>query len=532
MSFTSLLPSTTGTKQIIDPASVSFDTILEDLYADLATRPAGQQWTSRFRGGVGTTLMEWLAAVTEDLKVASLLGSRESSLQTARARSSIIRLATDLGYVVNRQTASRMRIALNVTVPIVIDPLVRFGTVNGNDVFPLTQQTLSAGQDSIDVVYATRATSAPKQIAVQESFNGLEWTAEELGVESIDFIDQDINNFEVWVDGVRQTITYFPENIGVDATDETLLVKNLGDKIEIVAGFIGIPAGVDVFVRYLQVTGVEATTTGFAIDAAYQGVVSESFNTDPNAGPVTSALQNFTDSDTNKKIATLAPGFHFSQRKAVTKDDYGVIVNSLPGVKSAIWHSGTCVNSSGGCQGFRNTEIACGDLTWIPSIADPVAACFGAPIAVLFENQDALNLDAANGGNLLELAKQGIIEAMDEFKFEGSHVEIIDAVELPLIANLQIDIAEGADTVAITQAAQAQADQLSGEIGSTWIPAQLVQSLTCIEGVVHVYIGEDPTPGINKANRELKACTNEFYSVTVNVDYRTLDEVFFSRYGA
>ncbi len=532
MSFTNLKPATDAVRRIINPNSVSFARILQDLYTDLESRPEGQKWSSRFRGGVGTTLMEWLSAVTEDLKVASLISARESSLQTARSRINIIRLATDRGYVVNRQTAARLNLGVYAYSGAVLDPLVELGTIDNVSVFPLESTILNAGQiQTIPVIFGERRTSSVKQTTTTDAFNSLSWTAQELDLDSVDQIDNGSpagdQTLEVWVDGVQRPITMFPEELAVTPGDLTLLVKNLGDRIEIVSGFDGIPAGVDVFLRYVKVSKAQATSDQVNLAAAMTGIISY----DPTTAGQNEIITNFIEADSNKKIATLAPGFSFSNRRCVTKQDYEVIANSLPGIRSAKWHEGNCYNG-GLCHGNLRTELTCSTApgagyTWVPAVPDIAGQAFGAPIAILGDN-----------GPLSQAEKDNVLTAMDQYKFEGSHVVLFDPVELPLEVNLQIDLAEDIDaqtSTDLTDAIRVFAESLVGELGGSWKPAQLVQAVARMEGVLHVYINNSTsaTTAATQSKNELVACTNQYFSIdTINVVYKRDDTVFLSHFGA
>ena len=82
---------------IIDPKSLSFESIKQDLINYVQSRPDYAKWQDFYEGGAGTTQLELFAGVATFLSFHAIGARRETYIETRKLRSSAINICTTLG---------------------------------------------------------------------------------------------------------------------------------------------------------------------------------------------------------------------------------------------------------------------------------------------------------------------------------------------------------------------------------------------------------------------------------------------------
>lgn len=102
-----------ATTQIIDPTSISFEQIKNDLVDFVQNAEGYDIWRDFFESSAGQIIIELLAGLGTFITWHAIVARREAYLHTARVRDSGVGIAETLGYSVNR--GSNLKVKLNVT---------------------------------------------------------------------------------------------------------------------------------------------------------------------------------------------------------------------------------------------------------------------------------------------------------------------------------------------------------------------------------------------------------------------------------
>ena len=142
-------------KIIIDNRSLSVEQIEADLKAFVESLPDGEAWTNFFGGGAGSTLMTLMSGLGASLSFHSLTARRESSLETTRLRSTAIKIASLLGYPVNRPVSAKIEFEsqLDVGIEDLSDFIgKRIGTIDED--YPISLAGVSRTSDNTFIIRA------------------------------------------------------------------------------------------------------------------------------------------------------------------------------------------------------------------------------------------------------------------------------------------------------------------------------------------------------------------------------------------
>ena len=139
---------------IINPQSVSFNTIKENLIEYVKSKPDYEKWKDFYDSGVGVTLVEMIAGFGTYLQYMTVVNRRETYLFHAENRSSVVAVAETLGYSVFRGKNIHVRLTVTPTSTIVIKQFDIIGTYKNYDIVVLDDYALNNGVSiDIDVVF-------------------------------------------------------------------------------------------------------------------------------------------------------------------------------------------------------------------------------------------------------------------------------------------------------------------------------------------------------------------------------------------
>jgi hypothetical protein len=138
---------------IIDPQSVSFPQILQDLIDYRDSRPDADKWNTFFESGTGQTVTEKIAALGAFLAYKTISGRRENYLLHAENKSSTIGISQSLGYSTFRGRNVHLTLTVTPTVTTVLPKYTSVGVVKDQDMVVLEDTPLTANvQQEIEVV--------------------------------------------------------------------------------------------------------------------------------------------------------------------------------------------------------------------------------------------------------------------------------------------------------------------------------------------------------------------------------------------
>lgn len=139
--------------QIIDPTSIGFETIKADLEDWVKSKPDGATWKDFYDSSVGTTIIELVAGLAAFNAFHEMVKIRESQLDSARFRTSVVEQAFDRGLFLCPTDSAELILTVKPrpgdTLSVVQGELV--GTLDDYDLFSLDTKTWSV-QDTLRVV--------------------------------------------------------------------------------------------------------------------------------------------------------------------------------------------------------------------------------------------------------------------------------------------------------------------------------------------------------------------------------------------
>lgn len=100
---------------MIDPASVSFEEILDDLVKFAQNKPENLRWQDWLKSSNGVIVAEWIAGLGAFRAYHEIMRVRESQLDNAQLPSSVFNLAFNRGLLVPPSLAAEMTLTISVT---------------------------------------------------------------------------------------------------------------------------------------------------------------------------------------------------------------------------------------------------------------------------------------------------------------------------------------------------------------------------------------------------------------------------------
>lgn len=353
---------------VIDPRSVSFESIKQDLQNHVESYE-DKSWRDFYASSAGTVVLELNAAIGAFLSHGILSAIRETRMNQARLRSSVSEMASLLGYTVNRKSAAKLLVTLEISEgqSIYWDRGDVIGDLNGNPVSLLRSTILNAGINTVVCVvgtwkseHITITTSSDfarifipdgtMENDIEYSYTSNTETEVYSMVEMVvrpDTARNTVLGNVVPTSGVRVSLVTYAEELD----SESCLVKTYGDGVVLVFGDgvfgkkVGLGDAVDL--SYVSTSGALDSTT------------LKSLNTSLSLSVGT--LQNFSllypgsNEDAMKKIKLIASSYNAARRRMITIPDHKAIIGQYHGVVSA---NARRVVSEDGCSAC-SVEATC-----------------------------------------------------------------------------------------------------------------------------------------------------------------------------
>ena len=218
-------------KYLIDPSSMTFEAILNDMVDYVSALPDSKKWLDYFKFSEGATLMELMAGVGSFLRYHALMTDRESSHLTARLKSSVYGMADLFGYPVNRSQSPTLRLDIQSEVDTFLVRDTPIGTLAGQPISLLKSTQINRGLNQVTVgigQWVTKTTTA----TTSKSFTEFKWrvdsSLDEFLIKDIDQIDNALVEVTVGTDLVPWT--RYVESLGVSGD---VILKTLAYSISL-----------------------------------------------------------------------------------------------------------------------------------------------------------------------------------------------------------------------------------------------------------------------------------------------------------
>ena len=325
--------------KIIRPGSVSFDQILEDLSNYVRINSEGG-WKDFAVSSAGNVVMELLSGLGSFLHHDVLTARRETVLETAKLRSSIVGMAQLMGYPVRRKSAPKLRMTIT---PQVSGPISRsdiIGSFRSLSIVPLKDYYLTAGVEN--TIYCAIGEWKEHSFALQVAGDFSKYLIRNASIEN-DLVFNPIENVEmplIQLDVASaetvgtESVEYTPINL-VEYAEQldrnSSLIKTHLDGIILIFGdnIFGRRATLsDIFrFTYLTTQGLLETPSISELEAGFTcdvGVINR-----------VELIYPGSNEDSLEKIRLALTQYNAARRRMVTIDDHKSILMSYKGVISS-----------------------------------------------------------------------------------------------------------------------------------------------------------------------------------------------------
>lgn len=455
---------------MLNPEGIDFNTIKDALQSYVESRPDYSTWTDFIDSGAGQTIIELLAGVSSLLNYHAIGARREASFEYAQLTNSVIALASNLDYPVNRATAPRLTLDIQNTST---------SSIFWNRTTPL------AFYGNLNVSLAQSATFLPSTTTQVEcligDWNSFSYTAvtatpfSRLLVEDTN-IDNDpdretnpSSNYklnELTVNGTPIGLYRFSEDLldfeGVGYNDR-VVIKTHPDGVLLVFGdgIIGRQLNTNDVVQFNYVTSEGQSSVTSLLPSQLSS----------NNDDLAISAVNITDvgsfADSLEKISVLAPAYRSSKRRMVTAEDHANILMA---------YSGSIVSA----HAEKKDDVCC-----------------TAQIAYLFLDEHVITTTE----------EETIQNYLKEFKMVGMEIELLAPTKVGLDIRLDIVLEEGATVV--EQDILDIIDEQTFKLGFLAKPGILTQQISVLDGVKQVYI--------SKPLSDLQLAFNEYLKIETSV---------------
>lgn len=418
--------------QLIDPKSLSFETIRKNLVDYISNLPDASKWRDFYESGAGTTQVELLAGLGAFLSWHSMGARRESYLDTCQLYTSAVGLCNILGYPVNRLAAPRIRVKFFSKATVYWErenPLFLYNNVSFS---LLHSQTISYGENELELVGGEWKNVTFTSQSNDKFYNFL---IVDSGIDNNDFMD----TFEVFNSGVLLPVVKYsdemlPNNVIVKTNSGGVLVI-FGD------GVLGsqIRVNDEIVVNYVNTQGPlgvlsinpEELTTNISCTISQVSVLVPGYNI-----------------DSLSKIAVLAPGYISSKRRMVTGPDHKYILLS---------YSGSLISAN-----WQKEERDCCTIL----------------LSYLFDDEHFATFTE----------KDSIYDFLDNYKVVGARLSLVDPVKIGMELKVVVVVNEGVTQLNLETEIRTIVSKYVMQLGTVFHIGQITADIAQISGVRRVYL--------------------------------------------
>lgn len=342
------------TTSLIRPTSASFDQILEDLTNHVRTNSEGG-WKDFSVSSAGNVVMELLSGLGAFLHHDVMTARRETLLEAAKLRSSIVGMAQLMGYPVRRKSAPKIKMVINVSSQTFISRTQEIGVFRSMPICPLADQSLSPNVDN--VVYCAIGSFKEHNFELQTAGDfakyllrnpkiendlyyypesGIEFPLLELGVDVKEAIGQQVEEF------TNVQLVEYAEQL----TSNSCLIKTHLDGIILIFGdnIFGRRAFLtDKFkLTYLTSEGLLVTPSITELERGFTCHIGTLKRVE--------LLFPGSNEDSTEKIRLALTKYNAARRRMVTIDDHKSILMSYKGIISANAQPSDTAEAGGCCS--------------------------------------------------------------------------------------------------------------------------------------------------------------------------------------
>lgn len=301
---------------IIDFKSSSYEDILKDTLTYVSNLDDySHKWKDYYEGGAGTTIAELISALGTYLNYTAMMNRRESYLESARLRSSLVNMSSMLGYDINRAKAGTVRIKISSDSQLEWSKWTPIGYYKDNPIHPLKDTIIPAGESYVDVVIG-------------------EWKQyKEVSKTSSNFarilIEDNVDNdrYELKINGELVEIVRNAEELD----EKKVLMRTFNDGLFLI--FCD-----DKFGRKLN--NLDEIEFNYVVPVTNDDITQ--LTTDLNDyssvhGTFLSVeiINQLSSADSNEKLRALASGYYSTVKRMITVNDHVYVTLGYPGIISA-----------------------------------------------------------------------------------------------------------------------------------------------------------------------------------------------------
>ena len=448
--------------QIIDPKSLSFNSILEDLNEYIQNLPEADKWKDFYLSGAGTTQTELLAGLGAFLGFHSLGARRESYLDSCRLYTSSVNICNIVGYPVQRVSAPRLKIQFYLPISTFWDRAVPLFYYRGRSVSLLYSQTIPGGTNELECVVGDWKTSTYLSSTNEKFTNTLIMDS---GIDTNLFGD----TLELFINGVPKTLIKYADEFLPD----NVLIKTYSGGILLVFGdgYIGYQLRVNdnVEFNYVNTDGVLGVT------GIQPAELSKNLECNINSVQI---LNPGYEQDSITKLAAVAPGYLTAKRRMVTGSDHVYIFLN---------YSGSLISSN-----FKkDTEGCCTML-----------------LSYLFVDEHLASYPE----------KEAMYEYLVQYKMIGEQIILVDPKLIGVEMKMVCIVEEGVGQTEIEELIKETVAKYTMKLGTTFHIGQVTSEVSRVDGVNRVYLVRPVSDKTLEFDRYLKLVSLEVI-VTASKNY-------------
>jgi hypothetical protein len=442
---------------IIDPRSMSFDTVKADLVDYLNSLPDSQKWKDYYESGAGTTQVELLAGLGVYLGWHSLGARRESYLDQARLYTSAVSICNILGYPVNRLASPRLQITFTNPYSTYWDRENPIFLYKNNSISLLHSQTIPYGTHTMEFVMGEWKTTTVV------SFYNLMVLDE--GVDNNDYSD----TVELFVNGSAMPIVKYSDEM---LPTNMLLRTYIGGVLLIFGdGVLGYKVRVndEIKFNYINTLGPINVLTINPLEIT------------KNLNCTVSDVQILTPGyhkDELEKLAVAAPGYFQAKKRMVTGVDHDFIF---------LAYSGSLISTS-----HEKDELEC----------CTIYLCY------LFDDEHFISTTE----------KDSMQAYLDDFKVVGARLIIVNPIKVGVEMKMTLVVTEDVSQADIEAQVRAEIQKYVMKLGNVFHLGEITTQISQVPGVIRVYM-QRPVSDISLDYRQYLKLVNLEVVVTSDFDY-------------
>ena len=431
--------------QIINPQSLSFSQIKEDILSYIKSRPDYEAWEDFYEGGAGTTQIELISGLAAYLAFHSIGARRETFIDQRRLYSSAINIASTLGYPVNRVSAPRYEISFTCNNSFYMDRNSPLATYKDFSLTPLQSMTINEGKNTVECV-----------LGYWDSFsytanNDANFQILQVLADNVDN-DRNIEKFdsstgrmirrphtiELFINGVQHEVVTYAEELLNDA----ILIKTYLDGVLLIFGDGTLGYKVrnndEIVFNYIRATEPQdfITLDVGALDSIYNITFTNFVNVDPGS-----------NMDSIEKLAVLPSGYFASKRRMLTGDDHIAILMS---------YCGDMISAN-----YNKLEDTCCTVM----------------LSYLFSDEHLIT----------QYEHDDILAYLDDYKVVGVKLELENPEKYGIMFSLICVIDEGTDINELEQTFEQIIKKYTYQLGQTFHAGAVLAEFAKLTGIARVY---------------------------------------------